>query len=422
MAQQTGIEQIGYGQWVDDSLVDQAQIAFFSEEWDKIVRFDTLASTYLHEVYIDGAITPALVKIDYSSLSRRLYLAYEDGSINYIDLASGTNEEDPDELSLVAGYLDVNTTRLDTMVVVGSNIIVQLVDATQYTHIIFNSAGQQGVATLADADDFNLKEAFFDQVTARLYGFKQAVGQAITNLGFVTIDESNNQFIGGIVYSPSLSADTGLSGPIALSQDRVSVYLGSGHKRLAELGLNDDIDPRLTKTHKTTVFSRFRELIELGDYFVSVVDIESSSDSINPPIRNATFIEDLAVLSDADFVSNRYLDETDDNEEVLKLVPLSKDGESELVFVKKQPSRVTIDYLGLRDVDSDGMSGIFEKFYGLDDNDADDRFTDPDDDSLTNIEEFNYATNPLEADTDGDSWDDAYEVINSTDPLDAANF
>jgi hypothetical protein len=308
------------------------------------------------------------------------------------------------------------------MVVVGSNIIIQLVDATKYTHIIFNDAGQQGVANLADADDFNLKEALFDQVTARLYGFKQAVGQAITNLGFVTIDESNNQFIGGIVYSPSLSADTGLSGPIALSQDGVSVYLGSGHKRLAELGAGDDIDPSLMKKNKSIVFNSFRELIELGDHFVSVVDIESDSDAVIAPIRNGIFIEDISVLSDDDFVNNRYLGETNEAEEVLKLVPFSNGGESELVIVGKQPGNVTIGYLGLRDEDSDGMTGIYERAYGLDDADANDRFTDPDGDSLTNIEEFNFATNPLEADTDGDSWDDAYEVINSTDPLDAANF
>jgi hypothetical protein len=422
MAQQSEMEQVGSGQWVDNSLVDQAQIAFYSEGWDKIVRYDVLASTYLPEIKISAADTPALVKIDYSSLSRRLYLAYEDGSINYIDLATDNNAVDPEEKLLVVGSLDVNTIKLDTIVVAGSNIIVQFADTTNYSHIIFNEAGQQGVGNLAASVDFNLKDAFWDQANSRLYGFKQAVGQAITNLGFVNIDESNNRFNGGIVYSPSLPAETNLSGPIALSQDGVSVYLGSGHKRLAELGAGDDIDPSLMKKNESTVFNSFRELIELGDHFVSVVDIESDSDAVIAPIRNGIFIEDISVLSNDDFVNNRYLGEANEAEEVLKLVPLSNGGESELVYVSKQPGNVTIEYLGLRDEDSDGMSGIYERFYGLDDTNADDRFTDPDDDSLTNIEEFNFATNPLSEDTDGDSWDDGYEVINSTDPLDAADF
>jgi len=415
MAQQGEIEQIGHVQWVDNAPENQSQIAFFSEGWDKVVRFDTLEASYLPLIVVDTDVNaPALVKIDYSSQSRRLYLAYDDGLIKYVDLVSGA------ELELVSDASDLNAP-LDTIVVAGTSVIVQLKGATEYSHKIFNEVGQQAVANLSGSEDFNLEKAFWDQTTSRLYGFKQAIGQTISNLGYVNIDEINNQFNGGIVYSPSLAAEINLSGPIALSQDGISVYLGSGQKRLAALGVGDDIDPELQKTYKSTAFSSFRELIELGDHFVGVVDINAGSNSVNPPIRNGIFIEDLSDLSSSSFVNNRYLDRNDDVQ-VLKLVPFLNGGESELAYVSKDSNHVSIDHLGLRDVDGDGMSGIYEAFYDLDDADADDRFTDPDDDLLTNIEEFNAATDPLKADTDDDSWDDAYEIINSTDPLNAADF
>jgi len=423
MAQQGEIEQIGHVQWVDNAPENQSQIAFFSEGWDKVVRFDTLEASYLPLVVVDtDENAPALVKIDYSSQSRRLYLAYDDGLITYIDLVLPVAEDEvPIEVMLIADASDLNAT-LDTIVVAGTSVIVQLKGATEYTHKIFNEAGQQAVANLSGSEDFNLEKAFWDQSTSRLYGFKQAVGQTISNLGYVNIDEINNQFNGGIVYSPSLAAETNLSGPIALSQDGASVYLGSGQKRLAALGAGDDIEPELQKTYQSTVFSSFRELIELGDHFVAVVDINAGSNSVNPPIRNGIFIEDITDLSASNVVNNRYLSQVDDNEQVLKLVPFLNGGDPELAFVSNDSNRVTIDYLGLQDEDGDGMSGIYEAFYGLDDTNADDRFTDPDDDLLTNIEEFNSATDPLKADTDGDSWDDAYEIINSTDPLNAADF
>jgi len=415
LAEQSDIEQIRHVHWEDNSPVDPSQISFFSEGWDKVVRFDTVEAEYLTPVMNSPELD--LIKVDYSPLSRRLYLAYADGLIKYIDLVSG----EVDEFELVNLNLDVNTTTLDTIAVAGTSVIVQLKGTTEYTHMMFNEAGGPAVANLSGSEDFNLKDAFWDQATSRLYGFKQAVAGVITNLGYVNIDVTNNQFNGSIVYSSSLSAETDLNGPIALSQDGTSVYLGSGQKRIAELGAND-VQPSLQKTNKSTVFTSFRELIELGDYFVGVVDIETNTDQVNAPTRNGIFIENLADLSASNSVNNRYLSRVDDDEQVLKLVPFLNGGELELAFVSKDSNRVIIDNVGLQDNDGDGMPEIYESFYGLDDLDATDRFGDPDEDLLTNIEEYQYATNPLKEDTDGDAWDDAYEVINSTDPLDSADF
>ena len=419
LAEQSEIEQIGHVQWIDNSPADQSQIAFFSEGWDKVALFDTFAASYLPPVMNTPDLK--LVKVEYSPLSRRLYLAYVDGSIKYIDLVSWSGSE-VEVVDLVAGNLNVDTIKLDTIVVAGRSVIVQHKDDTKYTHLIFNDADPLTVITLPNSEDFNLKESLWDQTASRLYGFKQTVGQAISNLGFVNVDAINSQFNGSIVYSPSLTAETTLSGPIALSQDGASVYLGSGQKRLADLAVGDNVEPQLQKQHKLTIFSSFRELIELGDYFVGVVDVVTGNDSVNELTRNGIFIEDLTNFSTPGSVNNKYLFKVDDDEQVLKLVPLSLGGESELVFVSKDSNRVMIDYLGLQDNDNDGMSGIYESTYGLDDTDATDRFGDPDDDLLTNIEEYMYATDPMKEDTDEDTWDDAYEIINMTDPLDAADF
>jgi len=408
MASQSDIEQIQYTQWKDDLLTDQSQIAFYSEGWDKVVRFDNLSAQYLPLIKNEAGTEQ--LKIAYSPSNQRLYLADEYGLIKYLDLVSGA------ELKLISGVVDPDTD-LDAIIVAGTSLIVQLKGATEYTHKIYNASGQEVVTSLSGSEDFNLSDAFWDQEGLRLYGFKQAVGQPVTNLGFVNI--LNNQFNGPIVYSSSLGSEGVISGPIALSQDRKSIYLGSGQKRLAGLGVGDDIDPKVLKGNS---YSSFHELMELSDHFVSLIDAPSEDSPINPNTRNGLFIEDISDLSSPDFANSSYLFTARENEKILKLVPFINNGDSEVIFVSRDESAISFGRLGLLDKDGDGMTGIYEDFYELNDNDASDRFTDPDGDSLTNIEEYQYATDPLNEDTDGDSWDDAYEVINETDPLDAEIF
>jgi hypothetical protein len=67
------------------------------------------------------------------------------------------------------------------------------------------------------------------------------------------------------------------------------------------------------------------------------------------------------------------------------------------------------------DTDSDGMSDEFERAYGLD-TDLDDSADDPDDDSLTNFEEFANGTDPGLVDTDGDRIRDGDEAGTTFDP------
>ena len=84
--------------------------------------------------------------------------------------------------------------------------------------------------------------------------------------------------------------------------------------------------------------------------------------------------------------------------------------------------RVRISAITLLDSDGDGLPDSWEIQYELDERNANDTngaSGDPDDDGYTNIEEFNFGTDPLRADTDGDGVNDQDEIeLLGTDPLD----
>lgn len=78
----------------------------------------------------------------------------------------------------------------------------------------------------------------------------------------------------------------------------------------------------------------------------------------------------------------------------------------------------------LPDSDNDGLPDDWEILYGLDPlipdgNDGPDG--DPDEDGLTNLEEYDWGTDPTNPDTDGDGMPDGWEVDNGLDPNDPSD-
>ena len=71
----------------------------------------------------------------------------------------------------------------------------------------------------------------------------------------------------------------------------------------------------------------------------------------------------------------------------------------------------------VKDTDGDSCEDGWEVKYKLNPLDASDANEDPDDDGLTNAEEFFYGTNPIKWDTDEDEFSDGHEVRAGTDPL-----
>ena len=70
------------------------------------------------------------------------------------------------------------------------------------------------------------------------------------------------------------------------------------------------------------------------------------------------------------------------------------------------------------DSDDDGMPDGWEVDNGLDPNDPTDADEDPDEDGLTNLEEYNQGTDPNDPDSDDDGMPDGWEVDNGLDPND----
>ncbi len=73
------------------------------------------------------------------------------------------------------------------------------------------------------------------------------------------------------------------------------------------------------------------------------------------------------------------------------------------------------------DSDSDGLPDYWEQQYGFDIlvNNANE---DPDQDGLTNLEEYLLGTNPSNYDTDNDGYSDGEEIVEGTDPLDPSSY
>jgi len=70
------------------------------------------------------------------------------------------------------------------------------------------------------------------------------------------------------------------------------------------------------------------------------------------------------------------------------------------------------------DMDGDGMPDLWELLYDLDPRDPLDGSYDPDEDNLTNVQEYLNGTHPKRTDSDGDDIPDGWEVLNGLDPLD----
>ncbi|MBN4055491.1 hypothetical protein JYU12_01975 [bacterium AH-315-K03] len=73
--------------------------------------------------------------------------------------------------------------------------------------------------------------------------------------------------------------------------------------------------------------------------------------------------------------------------------------------------------LRLIDSDKDGLPDNWERRFKFDKNNKNDAHADPDKDGLSNLEEYQHRTNPIQADSDNDLIPDGWEISHGLNPL-----
>ena len=136
-----------------------------------------------------------------------------------------------------------------------------------------------------------------------------------------------------------------------------------------------------------------------GDGIPNYLDTDSDGDGILDSVEGT-------VDTDGDGIPD-YLDTDSDGDGILDSVEGTVDTDGDGIP----------DYLDT-DSDGDGMPDYWELANGLDPYDSSDAIIDNDNDGLTNLQEYEYLTDPNNPDTDGGGVNDGDEVSNMSDPND----
>lgn len=435
MAESPSIDIIEQAQWEDTSgaaVVSHADIMFFSTGWNAIISHNALTGTYNMPVEIKTEInsTPVnLIDFEFNKADKSLYLLYSDSTIESYNVET--------KVMQTLGIYQLFDTAPRTLKVLNSDkLLVESVKASsKLSYTLIDSSGAN--LAVMDDQDLSLDESAIACLNANLdcnqsvsiFGFIKDMNGANINIGRLDINTSAGSFI-AIESSNMIAVDDAIEGPIKLSQDRNRIQFGSG--QIFDLQLVDTSET-LTRTHNDQVYNSYYDFIEYADHFVGIVDVDLStvpgSGDVSPA-QNGLFVSELESIkvtleqklpvgdsiNDLKVLNQYLLPPETLEQEVLKLIPFTKIPAFEMALIRRSNKGITIDSLGLFDEDNDLMTGLYERVFGLDDTDAGDKFLDLDNDGLSNIEEYFFATDPSKEDTDGDGWMDIDEILNGTDP------
>jgi hypothetical protein len=442
MAEVEDIGIIKQAQWEDTSgasTISHADILFYNSSWDSIIVYNALSGTYDSPISIKAEINTVsvnLVDFEFNEASKLLYLLYSDSTLEAYNVETKAVQTMGNYLIADSLAKTLKLLNSDKLLIASEN------NLSKYSYTLIDSSGTS--LDILEDKDLGLSDSVvvcFNVNTdcnesASVYGFIKDSSGINTNIGRLDINTVDDTFSAEIEISSPLATDDLIQGPIKLSQKKDQIQLGSGHIFNTLL---EDTGNVLTRGHHNKLYSHYYDFVEYADHFVGVVDIdlagvpgseelsqtqngilvaelESIKDTLELSLPAGDSINDLKVL-------NQYLLPPENLEEqVLKLIPFTKTSADEMALIKKSKNRIKIDLLGLFDEDSDLMTGIYERVFGLDDTDASDKFLDLDLDGLSNIEEYFFATDPSNADTDGDGWLDIYEILNGTDPNNELSF
>ena len=439
MSESSSIDVIQASEWQTTGGQDRADIVFYSQGWDKIVRFNTLTSRYLPPIPVDAAET--IVGMGTVSQSTALFILYSNGRLDSYHLETGVTQtiNDLSQPGLNPDHL---------LALENGDLLIQYKDASNLSSLYLYDQNGIGLDNFS-ALNTDIEDAAFLCETnpcgtlGYLYTFEKDANGINTNLGRIEINLSAKVFNPVPTLANTLDQFAELKGPVRLSQNKDRVYLASGQK--LELDLQDsDHSDSLAITHEPKTYTSFYDFLETRDHLVGIIDYDISGipgAPTEPASRNGLIAQDSLVKA------NTYLlPPVSFDERIQRLLAYGSSSPIDIAIVSLLDDSVLIEKLGVLDNDGDGMPRIYEHYYGLNDDDASDKFKDPDADGFTNIEEYLngtnplsdkfgdpdndglsnidewiYGTDPLNPDTDGDGFDDLFEVLNESDPTDAAS-
>ncbi len=304
-----------------------------------------------------GNTHTAPTNISYSMSHSRLYLAYANGRITYLDLEAGGREK----------FFTALSSTVNSLGDAGDFIVAA--SGAWNSHYVFDKE-----ANLTATRDWNsiFSRSVWNQTFGRFfYSFDAFSSSAIAY-------EDIDQTTGVITQQTELRLANNRD--FFLSSDDSKLIFGSGSVFDAEsLALVNQQSSNLFDYREAYGTANQLLTIPRGDSIVQLVDLEAGLNLASFDIDSST---------------------------ALKVIPHNGDA----VVLSTSDTGFTFDLIEIVDSDADEMPGWWENLHGLDDNDSSDGVTDNDEDGLSNAEEFITNTDPNNSDSDDDGVTDGDEV------------
>ncbi|HUQ08752.1 MAG TPA: hypothetical protein VM146_00455 [Steroidobacteraceae bacterium] len=350
--------------YTPDQVVNNGDVVYLlSSANRRVYRWSMATAAYLNPYVVginQGFSTISPTRMAYSVAQHRLYLGYENGAIQYIDVNAGSPVEVP-FATAAAAIFGLNS---------AGNFLAVQSQGGYGSGAIYNSAG--GITAQGGYYYGYSREATFDPVTSRLYYMRDGISP--NDLHFDEINQTTGLIpaTGETPYHGTYS----IAPPIRVSTDGQYVLLGSG-----------DLYDRNGLTWAASLGKSISDAHWTGNVLVDV----DTTDKVE--IRDATT---RAVLQSYQYTGTPI--------RVLF-------GATEAYLVHLLNGTVSFIRLPFYDNDADTIPRWWEQRYGLSDSNVGDAALDPDTDGLNNVAEYANHTDPQVADTDGDGLGDFAEAI-----------
>ncbi len=382
---------------IDQIFVDDlGEIAYISSnEHPAIFRWSLLENRYLASI----ALTDTPLFIALSSELNRLYVAYDGGTINKIELDSSFTE---------SGMASLPSTALG-MAVAGDFLFAVDASGAWNSHYTFDSLGQpiSAVEWSYFSEDY-----VWNPYNNKIFYFRDSnspndlISEEIDPITGVISNDQDSPYHGDFV----------IRHPIVIGNEGRQILLGSGDiydaDSLEVLGsIANQIDGGIWIDDKwlTVVNELGNSRIQLwsaGTEQLQDLTLPGEFVALRKAGDKALLLNmPLGELSFKSFSSTDFGDR--DGDQVIDLLDAFPDNGLYQLDTDLDGIANKLD----ADDDGDGLPDDWETTYGMDPLVKNDGDVDTDGDGYSDLEEFEIGTNPLNRDTDGDSYEDKNDAF-----------